>query len=199
MKRLLSVLLVTFMLLTAASTVAIAKDKVYKVRNSEYTQLTVSGGSGKISWSSSDKSIATVNKNGKVRGIKAGTCTITAKRNGARATCKIKVLPNYGKYNRIPDFGATVGKVRSAFRIEGNIRVAEYTAKDVAQAKKWVNAYRQKIKKKGFEFDNYFSFWKLGDYDDGVGVKITRNEKLITIKYGFASALVEDAIVDEWE
>ncbi|MCD7746516.1 MAG: Ig-like domain-containing protein [Lachnospiraceae bacterium] len=54
--------------------------------------LTPSGASGKVSWSSSDSSVAAVNKNGKVTAKKTGTAVITAElSNGKKATCKIKV------------------------------------------------------------------------------------------------------------
>ncbi len=46
----------------------------------------------KVTWSSSNKKIATVNKNGKVKGIKKGTVTITVKtKNGKKAKCKVYV------------------------------------------------------------------------------------------------------------
>lgn len=48
----------------------------------------------KINWSTSDKKIATVDSNGKVKGVKAGTVTITAKAadgSGKKATCKVTV------------------------------------------------------------------------------------------------------------
>ncbi len=46
----------------------------------------------KVTWSSSNKSIATVDANGNVKGLKAGTVTITAKTaNGKTATYKVTV------------------------------------------------------------------------------------------------------------
>ena len=46
----------------------------------------------KITWSTSDKKIATVSSNGVVKGIKAGKVTITAKTsNGKKATCTVTV------------------------------------------------------------------------------------------------------------
>ena len=45
-----------------------------------------------INWSSSNKKIATIDKSGNVKGIKAGTVTITAKsNNGKKTTCKVTV------------------------------------------------------------------------------------------------------------
>jgi len=46
-----------------------------------------------VTWKSSDKSVATVTSAGKVKGVKAGTATITctSKATGATATCKVTV------------------------------------------------------------------------------------------------------------
>lgn len=57
----------------------------------EYAQYT-------LTWNSSNEAIATVDPNGLVRGIKAGTCYITAKSdNNCEATCKVTVvdMPSY--------------------------------------------------------------------------------------------------------
>ncbi len=51
-----------------------------------------------ITWSSSNTSVATIDKNGKVTGVKAGTATITAKsNNGKTATCKVTVTKQSGQ------------------------------------------------------------------------------------------------------
>ena len=56
-----------------------------------------------ITWSSSNKEIATVDKNGKVTAKKKGTVTITAKTKdgGKKETCKITVKANNKKTNKI--------------------------------------------------------------------------------------------------
>ena len=47
-----------------------------------------------FTWSSSDKSVATVTKDVKVNGNKEGVCTITAPTdNGLKASCTVTVTP----------------------------------------------------------------------------------------------------------
>lgn len=46
----------------------------------------------KVVWRSSDKKIAAVNSKGRVRAKKCGTVTITAKADGCKAVCKIKIV-----------------------------------------------------------------------------------------------------------
>ena len=53
--------------------------------------LRVTGGVGPVSWSSSNKGIATVNSAGTVKGIRPGTVTITAKVSGVSLTCRVTV------------------------------------------------------------------------------------------------------------
>ena len=56
------------------------------------TVLPATGSYKGVTWSSSNKKVATVDKNGKVTAKKAGTATITVKSaNGKKATCKVTV------------------------------------------------------------------------------------------------------------
>lgn len=54
--------------------------------------LKVSGTSATVKWSSSNKNVATVSSSGKVKGKKKGTCTISAKVNGATLSCNVTVV-----------------------------------------------------------------------------------------------------------
>ncbi|MDO5425919.1 MAG: Ig-like domain-containing protein [Eubacteriales bacterium] len=53
--------------------------------------LKVTGTSKKITWTSSKKSVATVNSKGKITAKKKGTATITAKFGSQKLTCKVTV------------------------------------------------------------------------------------------------------------
>jgi hypothetical protein len=55
-------------------------------------KATLKGSDAKISWSSSDAKIATVDANGKVHALKAGMVTVTASAAGKKAKCSIQVL-----------------------------------------------------------------------------------------------------------
>lgn len=54
-------------------------------------KLTVSGGTGKITWKTSNSKIATVDTSGNIKGVKAGTATISAIRNGITMKCTVTV------------------------------------------------------------------------------------------------------------
>lgn len=56
-------------------------------------KLKISGTKRKVKWISSNKKIAIVSKNGKVKGKKAGKCTVTAKVSGIKIKCKVRVKP----------------------------------------------------------------------------------------------------------
>ncbi|MDD6307403.1 MAG: Ig-like domain-containing protein, partial [Clostridiales bacterium] len=75
--------------------IAFAKKSV-SLKKGKSVKLTINrnpiSATEKITWTSSNKKVATVDKNGKVTGKKAGKVTITAKTsNGKKATCKVTV------------------------------------------------------------------------------------------------------------
>lgn len=61
------------------------------IKEGKTLQLKMKGTSASVTWSSSKKSVATVNAKGKVTAKKKGTATITAKSGGKSYKCKIKV------------------------------------------------------------------------------------------------------------
>ena len=73
--------IVTFVGVSAKASVVIAPEDV-EVRT--------------VSWSTADTSVATVDADGNVTGVKVGTTTLTATApNGVSASCKVTVGPDY--------------------------------------------------------------------------------------------------------
>ena len=119
--------------------------KKITVYNSRSFRLKVTGGKGRIRWKSGNKKVATVSKKGTVTGIKGGTCTVTAVRNGIALKCKVTVPKHYKGY-KIPDFGALYGK-RGKFQRADGVTSVQYKA-----GKKTYQKYFTALKKKNFTF-----------------------------------------------
>ncbi len=119
--------------------------KKITVYNSRSFRLKVTGGKGHIRWKSGNKKVATVSKKGTVTGIKGGTCTVTAVRNGIALKCRVTVPKHYKGY-RIPDFGALYGK-RGKFQKADGVTSVQYKA-----GKKTYQKYLTALKKKNFTF-----------------------------------------------
>jgi uncharacterized protein YjdB len=67
------------------STISLEKGKTDTIT------ATVTGSTDSVTWTSSNEAVATVDANGKVTGVAAGTATITAKVGGKSATCRVIV------------------------------------------------------------------------------------------------------------
>ncbi len=76
--------------------VTVEDPKLNKTKISIYTidtlKLTLNNASGKVTWSSSKKSVATVDDTGKVSAKSSGTAIITAIYAGSKFTCKVTVV-----------------------------------------------------------------------------------------------------------
>ena len=117
----------------SAKSVSLVKDK-------EKT-LKVTGGSGKITWSSSDKDIAIVNKDGVITAKSFGTATINAVRNGVKLSCKVTVYdPKLSLESKTLKVGQTVTlKVlqSSGAKVKwksGDKKIAKVTSRGVVKA-----------------------------------------------------------------
>lgn len=66
------------------------KKKLNLIKGESYA-LKLKGSKGKSSWTSSDKSVATVSKKGKIKAVGKGTCTVKCKNRKKVYKCKVKV------------------------------------------------------------------------------------------------------------
>lgn len=98
-KKVLVVVMAAIMLMTLLPSSEAMADEVYLIRTGGYYDLViggtimfeVSGTKDTVTWSSSNKKVATVTDTGLVKGIKAGKATITAKVSGKKYTEDVEV------------------------------------------------------------------------------------------------------------
>lgn len=80
---------------TSVDEYAASKVKINKTKETVYvgssTTLKITGTNQKITWSSSDKKVATVSKKGKVTAKKAGTATIIARWQARNINAKLRL------------------------------------------------------------------------------------------------------------
>ena len=96
MKKAGCMLLAMAIVVSAAQPVNAAKKlklnkKTAKIEVGKTVKLSAVKWKKKVTWSSSNKTIATVSKKGLVKGIRVGKATITAKSAKKKATCKVTV------------------------------------------------------------------------------------------------------------
>ena len=81
---------------TALSGETVSMESQVEVKEGLTYQLNLTGNKGYVAiWQSSDKRIATVDKNGKVTAIRPGTITITAKIGNQTVECIIVVKQHW--------------------------------------------------------------------------------------------------------
>jgi len=124
-----------------AASIKINKTKKTLNVKQTYT-LKITGSKKKVKWSSSNKKVATVNAKGKVTAKKKGTATITAKVNGKKYTCKIKVEnPKISQTSKKIEQGSSftlkiTGTTQNIKWSSNNKKVATVNSKGKVTAKK---------------------------------------------------------------
>ena len=112
------------------------KDRTITISESEITinldeevkthQLTAtSSDEGKVTWSTSDPAIATV-EDGLVTGVDVGTATITASRGAAKATCTVTVIKpsrpaDYYKLTKLTNIDCVADPGRWHYHVDGSL------------------------------------------------------------------------------
>lgn len=98
-------------IIQADKQIATISTKAATVTSGFTKKLKVNNTSGKVTWSSGKKSVATVNSKGIVTAKKPGTATITAKtKEGQKLTCKITVKENVFKQTKFSTSDVYYGK-----------------------------------------------------------------------------------------
>ena len=119
MKKCIPLALLLLLFLTpfqaSAASIRLNITKVSLMAGDSFTlTATVSGSSGKVKWTTSNKAVAVVTQKGKVTGKKAGTATISATANGKTAKCKVTVTSK-GKSNSV--FAGGNGTKSSPYKV----------------------------------------------------------------------------------
>lgn len=68
------------------------------LRTNETERLTLKNAPGKVTWTSTKRSVAAVSSDGKVKAKKSGSCTIIARSGGKQYTCTVRVCAGARNY-----------------------------------------------------------------------------------------------------
>lgn len=112
---------------SVAPSVTLNKSKLYLAEGCKTTLVaTVKNTDKAVKWSSSDKNIAKVDKNGKVTAVKTGKAVITAKSGTASITCSVTVEnPALNKTSMYLAKG-----VSTTLKVKGTKQVAKWSTSD---------------------------------------------------------------------
>lgn len=147
---------------TAYTVEAASKIQLNKTKKTLYVgdtyKLKITGTNKKVKWSTSDKSIATVNANGKIKAKKKGNVTIKAKVGGKTYKCKIKVKNNYVKAGK---YKLTFGTYKSKYSVFTYTikKDGTYTKKGYSDGTKETGVYKIEkcsTKEYGKKYKNYY-------------------------------------------
>lgn len=151
------------------------KSSKYTVYNGQALTFSFSGVSN-ITWSSSNKNVATVDKNGKVIALKSGTCTITAATSTDKSSVTVVVPESFYENDAIPDIGALFGVIPFEYRNQNDVVTRFYDLSKIeAKDKNWQDTYASKLDSKGFFYDGiredktnnitYYMYYNSPSYD----------------------------------
>lgn len=130
------------------------KSSKYTVYNGQALTFSFSGVSN-ITWSSSNKNVATVDKNGKVIALKSGTCTITAATSTDKSSVTVVVPDTYYENGRITDAGAHFGVQVLEYNNDNGTVIRIYDLNDIKKkSSNWESSYVSALTKKGFVYDS---------------------------------------------
>ena len=129
----------------------------YKITlfNGEGYKLKCTGTDKKITWQTSDPTVAVVNRSGEISANGSGQCTITAKTADDRISCKVTVPEYYPENYNVPDFGAyfNVPLVDYDNKGDGDTVICVYSYDAVvSQSADWLNDYYDILQDYGYEF-----------------------------------------------
>lgn len=129
------------------------KQSKYTVYNGQYIQFKFSG-SAKLTWSTGNAKVATVDQNGKVLAVGKGSCKITVKSANDVNSVTIVVPEMFYENDNIPDFGALFGVRPMEYSNQDGVVVRFYQRSAVeAKDKNWQNTYISKLEANGLTYD----------------------------------------------
>lgn len=129
----------------------------YKITvfNGEGYKLKCTGTDKKITWQTSDPTVAVVNRSGEISANGSGQCTITAKTADDRINCKVTVPEYYPENYNVPDFGAYFNVPLVDYYNDKDTDIVDcvysYDAV-VRQNSDWLNDYYDILQDYGYEF-----------------------------------------------
>lgn len=163
-KKLISVVMTVILLISTFIIPSFAASKAklnYTAKQITYGKtvtLKVSGYSGKVTWSTSDKTVAAVSTKGVVKAVNLGSAKITAKAGKQTLTCKIKVVDvntNASVSLKVSDGGyfiKGVSKATAAFTPKANCAKAVATIYDSDGDKVYSKTFTSLKKNKAYSF-----------------------------------------------
>ena len=101
-------------------------------------QLTVKGTRKSVKWSSSNKKVATVSRNGKVKGKKIGKAVITARIEKKKLKCRIIVKKKKNSTGNKPQFSTKHIKLNLHSRPSDSVKITNMSSTQMKKVKVWM-------------------------------------------------------------